>query len=68
MDEQEKLPEHREEQSRERSGEYLWRVLKPAGCVIVLMILVLSLIFCFTYKSPPPEGASAPAAAVGSDS
>ena len=66
MDEQEKLPEHREEQSRERSGEYLWRVLKPAGCVIVLIILVLSLIFCFTYKSPPPD--TAPAAAAASDS
>ncbi len=37
----------------ERSGEYLWRVLKPAGCILVLLILVLYLIFCFTYKNDP---------------
>ena len=37
----------------ERSGEYLWRVLKPAGCILVLVLLVLYLIFCFTYKHDP---------------
>ena len=45
----------------ERSGEYLWRVLKPAGCILVLLILVLYLIFCFTYKNDPLAG-EAPAA------
>ncbi len=45
----------------ERSGEYLWRVLKPAGCIIVLIILVLYLIFCFTYKNDPlADAAPAP--------
>ena len=29
------------EKKVERSGEYLWRVLKPAGCILVLVILVL---------------------------
>ena len=38
---------------QERSGEYLWRVLKPAGCFLVLLILVLYLIFCFTYRNDP---------------
>ena len=41
------------EQKPERSGEYLWRVLKPAGCILVLLILVLYLIFCFTYRHDP---------------
>ena len=41
------------EKKPERSGEYLWRVLKPAGCILVLVILVLYLIFCFTYKHDP---------------
>ena len=45
----------------ERSGEYLWRVLKPAGCILVLVIFVLYLIFCFTYKhDPAADAASAP--------
>ncbi len=41
------------EKKPERSGEYLWRVLKPAGCILVLVILVLYLIFCFTYQNDP---------------
>ena len=41
------------EKKQERSGEYLWRVLKPAGCILVLVILVLYLIFCFTYRNDP---------------
>ena len=41
------------EKKQERSGEYLWRVLKPAGCFLVLLILVLYLIFCFMYRNDP---------------
>lgn len=49
------------EKKTERSGEYLWRVLKPAGCIIVLVILVMYLIFCFTYKHDPlADAADAP--------
>ena len=59
MDEHEKLPEHREGQPKESSGEFLLRVLKPAGAVIVLLVLVLSLIFCFTYRAPAPADAPA---------
>jgi len=57
MDENEKLPERPQEQSRESSGEYLWRVLKPAGCILVLLVLILSLVFCFTYRAPGPDAA-----------
>ena len=49
------------EKKPERSGEFLFRVLKPLGCFIVLAILVLYLIFCFTYRHDPAADA-APAA------
>ena len=45
------------EKKPERSGEYLFRVLKPFGCILVLLILVLYLIVCFTYKNVPAEDA-----------
>lgn len=41
------------EKKQERSGEFLLRVLKPFGCFVVLLILVLYLIFCFTYRNDP---------------
>jgi hypothetical protein len=53
MDDRDELDSPLLEKKPERSGEYLWRVLKPAGCILVLVILVLYLIFCFTYKHDP---------------
>ena len=41
----------------ERSGEFLLRVLKPFGCVLVLIIFVLYLVFCFTYRGTPAPAA-----------
>ena len=52
-----------EETPRETSGEYLWRVLKPAGCIFVLLTMVLFLVFCFTYRHDPASDAPAPEAA-----
>ena len=43
------------EKKKESSGEYLWRVLKPAGCFLVLLIFILYLVFCFTYRSDPAD-------------
>ena len=40
------------EKKRETSGEYLWRVLKPAGCVLVLLLFILYFVVCFTMKAP----------------
>ena len=40
-------------EEKERSGEYLLRVLKPAGAVGVLVLLVLFLVLCFTYRHDP---------------
>ena len=59
MDEKQQTPEQ-PERARESSGEFLFRVLKPAGCILVLIIFILSLIFCFTYRSPAPAETAAP--------
>lgn len=53
MDE-ERLPERpAEDKSKQNSRDYLWRVLKPGGCVLVLVLMAVLLIFCFTHKSDP---------------
>lgn len=53
-----------EDKSKQPSGQYLWRVLKPAGCILVLLLFVLYLVICFTYKGSMPENAGATPAAV----
>jgi len=61
MDDRSEIESPLVERKPERSGEYLWRVLKPAGCILVVVILVLYLIMCFTYKNDPlAEATSAP--------
>jgi len=47
------------EKKKETSGEYLWRVLKPAGCILVLILFVAYFVVCFTYKSDPAEAPNA---------
>ena len=44
---------HGEEAPRESSGEYLLRVLKPAGAVFVLALMVLFFVICFTHQNDP---------------
>ena len=56
----ERLEPRPETKQIENSREYLWRVLKPAGCILVVVILVLYLIFCFTYKHDPLAEATTP--------
>ena len=36
---QDRAPE-RQERAKETSGEYLLRVLKPAGCILVLILFI----------------------------
>ena len=57
MTENERLPdaEAPKKERKESGGEYLWRVLKPAGCVFVLLLFVVFLVFCFTYRNDPGE-------------
>ena len=40
------------EPEKETSGQYLWRVLKPAGCILVLLLFIAYLVVCFTLKTP----------------
>ena len=49
------------EKKQETSGEFLLRVLKPAGCFLVLIIFVLYMVFCFTYRSDPADAPNPPA-------
>ena len=49
------------EKRKETSGQYLWRVLKPAGCIAVLILFISYLVFCFTYKSDPALAPAPPA-------
>ena len=51
------------EKPKETSGQYLWRVLKPVGCIAVLILFISYLVFCFTYKSDPALAPVPPAAA-----
>ena len=37
---------------KETSGEYLWRVFKPAGCILILLFFIAYLVICFTLKTP----------------
>ena len=53
-----------EDKSKQPSGQYLWRVLKPAGCILVLVLFVLYLVFCFTYKGSMPEDTGTTPAAI----
>lgn len=50
------------EKKKETSGEYLWRVLKPAGCVLVLILFILYFVVCFTAKAPAAAPADVPPA------
>ena len=49
------------EKRKETSGQYLWRVLKPVGCIAVLILFISYLVFCFTYKSDPALAPAQPA-------
>ena len=60
MDDRDEIESPLIERKPERSGEYLWRVLKPAGCILVVVNLVLYLIMCFTYKNDPLAEATTP--------
>ena len=54
----EQAAEARPVSARETSGEYLWRVLKPAGAVAVLLLFILFLVICFTTKGDHPVNAA----------
>lgn len=57
----EKLPERSEEKKPERSGQWLWKNLKPFGCILCLVIMVLTIGICLTAGKDPIPGYEAPA-------
>ena len=63
MTDERELHPSEDTRQRESSEEYLWRVLKPVGCILVLLLMISMLVFCFTYR-PPAEGEAAPEPAV----
>ena len=42
-------------EKKETNGEYLLRVLRPAGAILVLILFVLYMVFCLTYRSDPAD-------------
>ncbi len=56
----EKLPEHREEKKSEQSGQWLWKNLKPFGCILCLVIMVLTIVICLTSGRDPIPGYESP--------
>jgi len=56
----EKLPQPGEDRKPEQSGVWLWKNLKPFGCILCLGLMVLMLIICFTAGRDPVKGYEAP--------
>ena len=56
----EKLPEHSEEKKPMQSGQWLWKNLKPFGCILCLGIMVLTVWICLTAGRDPIPGYEAP--------
>ena len=58
--ETERLPQRFEEKKPEQSGQWLWKNLKPFGCILCLGLMVLMLLICFTAGRDPIPGYEAP--------
>lgn len=60
----ERLPDNASEPVKkpEPSSQWLWKNLKPFGCILCLGLMVLVLVLCFTLGRDPVEGYEAPCA------
>ena len=56
----ERLPERSPEKKPQQSGQWLWKNLKPFGCILCLGLMVLMLIICFTSGRDPIPDYAAP--------
>lgn len=54
------LEPHGEEKEKLSNGQWLWKTLKPAGCIFVLLLAVVALVLCFTAGSDPIKGYAPP--------
>lgn len=57
---QEKLSDRERGKPRQSNGEWLFKTLKPAGCVFVLLLGALALVMCFTAGREPIKGYAPP--------
>jgi len=55
-----KLPDVPQQEKKESqkmtSGQWLWKTAKPIGCIVILLMFVAFLVFCFTSKPPEATG------------
>ncbi len=56
----ERLPERGEEKKPMQSGQWLWKNLKPFGCILCLVIMVLTVAICLTSGRNPIPGYEPP--------
>ena len=56
----ERLPERGEEKKPVQSGQWLWKNLKPFGCILCLVIMVLTVVICLTAGRDPIPGYEPP--------
>ncbi len=56
MDENERLAPAGEPQKPEQNRIWLWKTLKPFGCILCLVCLAVMLIVCFTGGTDPIKG------------
>ena len=56
IEEPERLRAPEEKKPRETSGQWLWKTLRPAGCVLVLLMAVLMVAYCLTQGRDPIKG------------
>jgi len=60
MPQYEEIDSPLKEKKKENSGEWLFRTLKPGGCILVLALAILLLVMCFTSGPKPIEGYAPP--------
>ena len=62
MEPLDKLPDVPQQEKTESqkltSGQWLWKTAKPIGCIVILLMFVVFLVFCFTSKPPEAVGAA----------
>ena len=58
----EKLPEHSPEKKPQQSGQWIWKNLKPFGCILCLVIMVAVIAVCLTAGKDPIPGYEPPCA------
>ncbi len=56
----EKLPEHTPEKKPQQSGQWLWKNLKPFGCILCLVLMVAMIAICLTAGTDPIPGYEPP--------